>query len=94
MTPFKPSMQDKNPELLTPKSTSAAAAEVHWLRGRRPQLSSVKPFPGSRLPIHAKAKRLSKFEVPHCAANLTKTDRQLTNDSNHGYRAHVRRMRK
>jgi hypothetical protein len=45
-------------------------------------------------PVHAKAKRLSKFEVPHCAANLTKTDRQLTNDSNHGYRAHVRRMRK
>ena len=32
--------------------------------------------------------------MPNCAANLTKTDRPLTNDSNHGYRAHVRRMRK
>ncbi len=37
---------------------------------------------------------MSKFDVPHCAANLTKTDRQLTNDSKNGYRAHVRRMRK
>lgn len=86
-------MPDKIPELLTPNPTSATAADSS-LAARWPVVPALgQTFCRALFPFHAKAKRLSKFEVPPSAANLTKTDRQLTNDSNHGYRAHVRRMR-